>query len=65
MGFSDFFLERDRAEFRESELRKDHDFRYLRIKDEQMKNKIRKDRIKEKRVLKEKEREENPVANNV
>jgi hypothetical protein len=34
LSFSDFFRERDRAEFREIELRKDHDFRYLRIKDQ-------------------------------
>ncbi len=48
--FSDFFRERDRSEFRATELRADHDFRYLRIKDAMEKNKAQKIKIKARRV---------------
>ena len=48
--FSDFFRERDRSEFRATELRADHDFRYLRIKDAMEKNKARKEKIRERRA---------------
>lgn len=48
-SFSDFFRERDRSEFRATELRADHDFRYLRIKDAMEKNKARKIKIKARR----------------
>lgn len=48
-GFSDFFRERDRSEFRETELKADHDFRYLRIKQQMETNKLRKLKIKERK----------------
>jgi hypothetical protein len=47
--FSDFFRDRDRSEFRATELRSDHDFRYLRIKDKMDNNKMKKEKIRERR----------------